>query len=463
MNQQYERYLKGTLILLDLLALNVSNFSWQGVFAHNIDHDFIRAYNQYFMIVNGLWIILTIALALYNMKVISDFASFIKRTSQVFLLYATLVMAYLFFSRELLVSRQFIFYSVLSFGVALLFIRFLYLGFQGYFRKSESLRKRVLIIGYNKTSQRLTKFLESEHSNTEIVGYIEGAERVDELTNYPILGGVDSTLKVAKELDVHEIFSTEIPKNSLDLNRFIRAAEKESIKVKIVPNLDTYLKFDSHIEFYGSIPVLTQRYSALDDVGNVIKKRILDLVLSSFVILFILSWLLPLLSILIIIESGFPVFFKQKRSGLTNKPFWCYKLRSMKVNRDADKVQATKDDMRITKVGKFIRRTSLDEFPQFFNVFIGNMSLVGPRPHMLKHTQDYSKIVDEFMARQFVKPGITGWAQIHGLRGEIRNEEDIRRRVEMDLWYMEHWTLWLDIQILFLTFYKVLVGDKKAY
>ncbi len=463
MNRQLERYLKGTLIFLDLLALNLSNFSLQGIFANHVNHEFLGAYNRYFLITNGFWLVLSITFALYSIRVISDFNTFVKRTVQVVLVYLMLVMVYLFFSRELLLSRKFVFYSSVSFSIALFFIRFLFLGFQRYFRKSESLKKRVLIVGYNETSKKLTKFLESENSNADVMGYIENPEIIRELTNYPILGDFSSALDIARKMDIHEIFYTGSIGQGSDLNEFIRRAERESIKVKIVPNLDSYLVYDSHIEFYGGVPVLTRRYSALDDAGNVIKKRLLDVVASSLIIILVLSWVIPILGILIIIESGLPIFFKQKRTGMSNKPFWCYKLRSMKVNKDADNKQATKDDLRITRVGKFMRRTSLDEFPQFFNVFLGDMSLVGPRPHMLKHTELYASIVDEFMVRQFVKPGITGWAQINGFRGEINSESDIRNRVELDLWYIEHWTLWLDIQILFLTVYKVIVGDKKAY
>ena len=135
----------------------------------------------------------------------------------------------------------------------------------------------------------------------------------------------------------------------------------------------------------------------------------------------------------------------------------------MKSNKEAHIKQATQNDTRITTIGKFIRKTSLDEFPQFINVFRGEMSLIGPRPHMVKHTSDYSKVVDDYMVRQFIKPGITGWAQINGYRGEITNPEQIKMRVNKDLWYLENWTLWLDIQILFLTVYYVLKGDKNVY
>ena len=173
--------------------------------------------------------------------------------------------------------------------------------------------------------------------------------------------------------------------------------------------------------------------------------------------------MIPLIGLLIYLESPGPIFFSQLRSGKGNKSFRLLKFRSMKMNSNADKVQATKNDPRLTKIGKFIRRTSLDEFPQFINVLKGEMSVVGPRPHMLKHTEDYSKIVQQYMVRQFLLPGISGWAQVNGYRGEIHGNEQIIGRVECDIWYSENWSLWLDIRIIFLTVYKILVGEKNAY
>jgi len=202
---------------------------------------------------------------------------------------------------------------------------------------------------------------------------------------------------------------------------------------------------------------------ALDDFNNRVVKRIFDFVMSSIVILFILSWLIPLISLLIFIESPGPVFFSQFRTGKNKKSFLCYKFRSMKINKDADVQQATKNDDRITKIGKFLRRTSLDEFPQFINVLIGNMSIVGPRPHMIKHTDDYSKLVDQYMVRHLSKPGITGWAQVNGYRGEITETTEIKNRVHFDIWYLENWSLLLDIKIVFLTVFNVLKGEKNAY
>ena len=321
----------------------------------------------------------------------------------------------------------------------------------------------MIILGYNETAKRLAKYFEEDGINTQVLGFIEDDKNVHELSHYPIITDLGKTLQVAKEFDVAEIFSTITPEQNKDIYDLMYQSEKECIRFKIVPNLSVFITRDVHIEYFGDLPILSLRSEPLDDVGNRIKKRVLDIVISFLVIVLVLSWLVPILGLLILLESRGPIFFSQLRTGKNKKPFYCYKFRSMAVNKESDTKQATLGDSRVTRIGRFIRKTSLDEFPQFINVFIGNMSLVGPRPHMLKHTTDYSKIVDEYMIRQFLKPGITGWAQVNGYRGEITNPEQIQMRVSKDLWYLENWTLWLDIQILFLTGYQVFRGDKNAY
>ena len=196
---------------------------------------------------------------------------------------------------------------------------------------------------------------------------------------------------------------------------------------------------------------------------NTILKRTFDITFSLFIIIFLLSWITPIIGLIIKIESRGPVFFKQTRNGIKFREFTCYKFRSMIENNDADIQQATKNDKRVTKIGKILRKTSLDELPQFFNVLIGNMSVVGPRPHMIRENKRYSKSVDKFMVRHFVKPGITGLAQVKGFRGEIETDEDIINRVKYDIYYLENWSLILDLNIVFLTTINFLTGQKKAY
>ncbi len=464
MNRQFERYLQITLILLDLLVLNSIFFICQIIFKTHLLTNIANAYFNFWVVSNIFWITPSFLLRTYAGKIILSFEYFTKRTIQVYMFWIILVLFYLFFSFEVNISRLFIFSIIISFGVGLLINRFLYLGIRNYYKKSDHIFKKVLILGYNDTAKKLAKYFEEDGINTQLIGFVEDEGNVHELTHYPVLTGLDNTLQVAKDMNINEIFSTITPEQNKSIYELMFQSEKECIRFKIVPNLSVFITRDVHIEYFGDLPILSLRSEPLDDVGNRIKKRALDLVVSTLVIVFILSWLIPILGLLIMLESRGPIFFGQLRTGKNKSTFKCLKFRSMKANnKDADLKQATRNDSRVTAIGRFIRKTSLDEFPQFINVFKGEMSLVGPRPHMLKHTTDYSKVVEDYMIRQFLKPGITGWAQINGYRGEITNPEQIKMRVNKDLWYLENWSLWLDIQILFLTVYHVLKGNKNAF
>jgi exopolysaccharide biosynthesis polyprenyl glycosylphosphotransferase len=212
------------------------------------------------------------------------------------------------------------------------------------------------------------------------------------------------------------------------------------------------------MESVGNLVLINPQENPLDDLGARIGKRIFDIVFSALAILLIFSWLFPIIALLIKISSKGPVFFIQERTGFDNRSFGCIKFRSMNVNKDADKKQATANDSRITKIGHFIRRTNIDELPQLFNVFVGQMSVVGPRPHMLAHTEQYSNLIEYYLTRHYVKPGITGWAQINGLRGETNELWKMEKRVEFDKEYIENWTFLWDIKIIWMTIF-----GKKAF
>ena len=463
MNRQFERYLQITLVLLDLFAITFAYFFYHFFLTESIGTGYWSIYFQYWTISVAVWLILSFILRTYAGKIILVFEHFTKRTTQVYLLWIICMLFYLFFSRELRISRLFIIFSMSIFGIGLLGNRFLYLGIKKYFKYNQHLIKKVIILGYNDTAKKLAQYFEEDGINTELLGFIEDDKNVHELSHYPIMTDISKALQVAKDFDVAEIYSTITPEQNKHIYELMHQSEKECIRFKIVPNLSVFITREVHIEYFGDLPILSLRTEPLDDVGNRIKKRALDIIVSFFVIVLILSWLVPVLGLLILLESRGPVFFSQLRTGKNKKNFHCLKFRSMEFNNEADIKQATQNDSRVTKIGRFIRRTSLDEFPQFINVLKGDMSLVGPRPHMLKHTNDYSKIVDEYMIRQFLKPGITGWAQINGYRGEITNPEQIKMRVNKDLWYLENWSLWLDIQILFLTIYHVFKGNRNAF
>lgn len=274
--------------------------------------------------------------------------------------------------------------------------------------------------------------------------------QVEELKDYCLNNKVD------------EIFCT-LPMAEVDkINDIMDFADNHLIRFRLIPEFGALNK-RMGISFYENVPVLTPRYEPLENTWNRIMKRGFDIFFSLAVISFIFPFLLPIVAILIKLSGKGPVFFRQLRTGKDNKSFYCYKFRTMTVNKDSDKVQATKGDARITKIGAFLRKTSLDEFPQFFNVLEGHMSIVGPRPHMLLHTEEYSKMINKFMVRHLIKPGITGWAQVSGYRGNTEESEMMVKRIEHDNWYVENWSLWLDIKIIFLTVINAVRGEENAF
>ena len=246
------------------------------------------------------------------------------------------------------------------------------------------------------------------------------------------------------------------------MSKLLSFCDRNMVRFRIVPDYSNFKSRKVGYDFYGNLPVITLREEPLQLGFNRFVKRMFDILFSFLVIVLLLSWMYPILFVLIKLDSKGPFVFKQLRSGLDNNNFYCFKFRTMKMNADSDLNQATQDDVRITKLGVFLRKTSIDEFPQFINVFLGDMSVVGPRPHMLKHTKDFSDSIGNYMVRQLVKPGITGAAQANGFRGEISKFEDIKQRVEFDVWYIENWSLLLDIKLIALTIVNMIKGQSKA-
>jgi putative colanic acid biosynthesis UDP-glucose lipid carrier transferase len=324
------------------------------------------------------------------------------------------------------------------------------------YRKSLSGNTRnVIVIGKNeKTRQLINTF------NTRLdFGYKFKAQFSNENNDFSL----DECFKFIIEKKIDEIYFSVSELSNKQINRLIDFADNNLRELKFIPdNKDIYSKKLKY-EYYDYIPILSLRAISLQEPVNKFIKRLFDILFSIFIIVFVLSWLTPILAIIIKLESKGPVFFKQSRNGFNYNEFECYKFRSMTPNENAHLHQVTKGDLRITKVGSFIRKTSIDELPQFFNVLFGDMSVVGPRPHMVSHTNMYAQRIDKFMVRHFVKPGITGLAQISGFRGEVETDKDIINRVKYDIFYIENWSLLLDLKIIFQTFINAIKGDEKAY
>ena len=265
------------------------------------------------------------------------------------------------------------------------------------------------------------------------------------------------------ENSVDEIYCCLTSLETETINQLTNFAESNLRDIKYIPShKKIYSKKLSH-QNYGTIPVLSLRTIHIEDPFNSLVKRSFNIIFSLFVLLFLLSWLTPILAILIKTSSKGPVFFYQKRNGYNFNEFNCFKFRSMLINKEANTMQATRNDLRVTAIGKILRKYSIDELPQFYNVLIGDMSVVGPRPHMIKENEKYRSTIDKFMVRHYVRPGITGLAQTRGFRGEIETDEDIINRVKNDIYYIENWSFLLDIKIIFSTIFNAISGEKKAY
>lgn len=331
-------------------------------------------------------------------------------------------------------------------------------------------RNRVdtIILGTGQMEQKIADVMTNVWNGYNLLGYFIKTDS-DSMTNsstgeeLAYLGEESELLPFIENNHVDELYIGVMPDKLKEYKALMRLCEKHMIRTYYVPTI-SYGEFRSaKVMEFGDIYVMSQYNEPLKDMRNRIQKRVFDFVVS---LLFICT-LFPIILIIVAIVSKItmpgPLFFKQKRTGYDGKDFVCYKFRSMKVNKDSDKVQAVKDDPRVTKWGLLMRHTNIDELPQFINVLKGNMSIVGPRPHMLAHTDYYSQLISDYMIRHYVKPGITGWAQTHGERGETKTVDDMKRRVEKDIWYIEHWSFWLDIQIILKTVSDAIHGDEKAY
>ncbi|NNE32374.1 MAG: undecaprenyl-phosphate glucose phosphotransferase [Winogradskyella sp.] len=315
--------------------------------------------------------------------------------------------------------------------------------------------RSTVILGLNKKTIALEKFFKH---NPEY-GYSHKRTFNPKIDNF----NLEEVYQYILNEPIDEIYCSITEHSNSQIADIVDFADNNLKILKFIPDSKEIYSKKLRYEYYDYIPVLTLRNIPLEDSVNTFIKRGFDIVFSSIVIIFILSWLTPIIALFIKLESKGPVFFKQSRNGFNFKEFDCYKFRSMTPNKDAHLYQATRGDQRVTKIGKIIRKTSIDELPQFFNVLFGDMSVVGPRPHMVSHTNMYAKKIDKFMVRHFVKPGITGLAQTSGYRGEVETDKDIIGRVRYDIFYIENWSLLLDLKIIFQTFMNAVKGDEKAY
>ncbi|MCF8298835.1 MAG: undecaprenyl-phosphate glucose phosphotransferase [Saprospiraceae bacterium] len=410
-----------------------------------------------FVFASLAWIILALSFKTYSLSRNKERK---KKVEQI--LKACFVLFFLFivgssFGRFEIVLTLKLFVPVIVASFLIIFWNLILDSLMHYFQKLGFNQKNLLIIGYNNQTLELSNYFnENLWGGYKFKGFIHNIDKSIENT----AGNFDEIEKVVKEENINAffIYLNSVPDSYL--NKIKDIAYSNHVEINIVPDLKDFISFKHYYQRFDIFPIISISQSPLSSLFNRAIKRLTDIIISIIVLILIFSWIAPIILLMIRITSKGQAFFKQRRTGYNNKEFTCLKFRTMIENEDADLIQAVKNDKRLTKIGKFLRLTNLDELPQFINVLLGEMSVVGPRPHMLFHTEKYSKEISNYMHRHYIKPGITGLAQVRGFRGSTPDISIMKKRIEFDLFYIENWSFWLDIKIMFLTVVNIFRGEK---
>ena len=452
----YSRYLKSIYLILDFLLLNLTfcgvsyYFKWPNLTA---DPNFLAQ----FLYINLFW---SITISIFRVHEIDRglrYEQLLGQFLKAYGLFATMLIAFLYLFDKYFIPVFHFEYKIIIWGVVFLVVRSAAVFIINYMRRQGKNYRKVIIVGNGIPAREMIKFF-NKHPE---MGYkLKGVfcDETQVLEPGQVTGKVADAKTYVQQEKIDEIYCSLSGLEADQVSDLMNFADNNLIRFKVVPDFRGFLSRKVKVDFYDLVPVLSMRREPLQNGFNRVMKRTFDICFSLLALLFVLPITLFVLAPLIKLSSKGPVFFRQLRSGENNEEFYCYKFRTMRVNREADTLQATKGDTRITKLGAFLRKTSLDELPQFYNVLVGNMSVVGPRPHMLKHTEEYGKLIDKFMVRHLVKPGVTGWAQVHGYRGDTRDSALMEKRVEYDVWYLENWSILLDVKIVIITAWQVVAG-----
>ena len=460
MNSTYSNLIRIIHFSGDLFLINISFLI---AYFIKFDHLDILNDDKYLLLLfayNMAWFIAAYVLKSYDIYRVARYENIISSLFKLFILQSLILMAFwvmikaFYYSREHIMWTCIFLYPLVStWRIGLIF------SLNQYRKKGFNFR-RIIIVGSGEIAFDLKQVIER---NTQFGYKIIGVFSDEKIIDKDYIGPVDRIEEFSYKNNIDEIYCSISDLKTNQVSYLTEFSDNNLIRLKLLPDVRGFSNRKLKIDFYEHVPVLIFRNIPLDDIANRFLKRLFDFLFSLIVILLVLSWLFPIIAILIKLNSKGPVLFKQVRSGKNNADFKCWKFRTMYVNTGADSKQASKSDARITSLGAFLRKTSIDEMPQFFNVFYGHMTVVGPRPHMTKHTEEYAGIVNKYMFRHFVKPGITGLAQVKGLRGETKSSLAMEHRIRLDMLYIENWSLILDLKIIVLTILNVFKGDDKAY
>ncbi len=467
MSKHYSIFIKPISITAHLVIINAAFY-----FLNFKDYPTL----QFLLFANLAWLVVAYFSKIYHYKRTIKITKVVTQLATQFTIYTLAILSYFALTDTLLSSKDLAKVLLLIFiGVTL--FRAVYFSALRKYRIEGGNFRNVILIGSNKSLVPVLNFMMNRNDfGYKVKGFFSDDKkpvlRYKRANNALIqngngkidfLGKVDACYDYALQNNIDEIYCSiaEIDQETID--KIINFGDGNFIEVKLIPDSKGVFSKNMYLEYYGMVPVLSIRKLPFDRPLAKFFKRLFDIVFSLLVLVFVLSWLSPILYVLIKRESKGPLYFKQVRDGLRGNSFVCYKYRSMGINNRSDKDQTVKNDVRITKIGKIIRKTSIDELPQFINVLKGDMSVVGPRPHMLSQSEKFVKIVDKYMVRHYVKPGITGLAQVKGYRGEIETDKDIINRVKLDIFYIENWSFILDLNIIVKTVLNVFKGEEKAY
>jgi putative colanic acid biosynthesis UDP-glucose lipid carrier transferase len=457
------------IIIGDFLLLNLLVYLCLGQFDDKTPDYFMDHNAVVFMVANFAMLV---AEYFFNTIAYHRRLSAIDLLRRVFMLSATQSALMFFLLRS--ISRgggffKFMYYFAGFLFIALLLARLIERGIILYLRAKGKNTQSILFVGNDPANLLLySDMMENSSVGTYVKGYyadepIENApEQFVHLGNLQQLNAQMEEDKDKTNLGIDLLFCCLSHDESAFINRVIHFCDNHVVHFYYVPRMSGNLHLRLIPELYGDVTLFTNRREPLTFIENKFLKRTFDIVVSALTCLVLLPFL-PIIALIIKMQSPGPLFFVQNRTGLNGHTFKCYKFRSMHVNNQADTLQATKDDPRKFPFGEFMRKTNIDEFPQFFNVLKGDMSIVGPRPHMMLHTEMYGKLIDKYMVRHFCRPGITGWAQVTGFRGETKELWQMEERIRRDIWYLENWTFWLDLKIILKTALSIIRPDKQAY
>ncbi len=458
MPKRYSRYFPIFFLFSDLIALNIgyyiANHLKFGVFLGSYEYGVEL---QFFL--NLVWILTFFSTHLQESTRESKLIDHLNRLLSAIVINLFIVFAVWFIAKPFYYSRQHLFYLYLTFTALSISWRVVWYFFIRYYRAKGYNHRNVIVVGLNEVSRELvTYFGDNPGFGYRFLGFFDDKKR-DSPEVLPIIKVKEFVHE--NKVDIIYVYLPRIQES--EMQDLIDFADNNLVKVKIISQFSKLGTRSMSVQNYGNIPVLNISAIPLDNMINRSIKRGFDIVFSAIVLVSIMSWLIPVIGLLIKLESNGPVFFKQQRNGLNNRKFLIYKFRTMVVHADHNVVQAKKHDSRITRLGAILRKTSIDELPQFVNVFLGDMSVVGPRPHAVKHNEEYRPKIDRFVQRHAVKPGITGLAQAKGFRGETSELNDMVNRVKLDRFYIKNWSLILDIKIILLTVISIVKGSEKAF